>query len=138
MNKKTKIGNSVICMCKQLVDHCTTVPDMICWTNFVISKPFFSSVDAVWSWWSCIYHEFKYTFEEIGLSAFFKAISHYFGFNWPIDVDKLFPLYSFTEFCQLWFGGELGNQQRPTFERILYSKFSLSVLFCLLFILIIS
>ena len=32
--------------------------------NFVISKQFFSAIDAVWSFWSCIYDEFKYTFEE--------------------------------------------------------------------------
>ena len=32
--------------------------------NFVISKQFFSAIDAVWTWCSCIYHQFKYTFEE--------------------------------------------------------------------------
>ena len=32
--------------------------------NFVTSKQFFSAIDAVWSWWSCIYHEFKNIFEE--------------------------------------------------------------------------
>ena len=32
--------------------------------NLVISKQFFSAVDAVWGWGSCIYHEFKYIFEE--------------------------------------------------------------------------
>ena len=51
--------------------------------NFVMSKQFFSAIDAVWSCWSCIYHEFKYTLRKISLSAYFKAISHYFGFNWP-------------------------------------------------------
>ena len=44
---------------------------------------------------------------KISLSAYFKAISHYFGFNRPIDLDK--PLIKI--------GGELGNQQRPTEER---------------------
>ena len=53
-----------ICTFKQLLDHCTTVTHMIWKFNFVISKQFFSAIDAVWSWWSCIYHEFKYTFEE--------------------------------------------------------------------------
>ena len=53
-----------ICAFKQLLDHCTTVTHMIWKINFVISKQFFSAIDAVWSWWSCIYHEFKYTFEE--------------------------------------------------------------------------
>ena len=43
---------------------------------------------------------------KISLSAYFKVISHYFRFNGPIDVDN-------TEF-----GGELGNKQRPTLERI--------------------
>ena len=43
---------------------------------------------------------------KISLGAYFKAISHYFGFNGPIDRS------SFTEF-----GGELGDQQRPTLER---------------------
>ena len=52
------------CTCKQLLDHCTTVTHMIWKINFAISKQFFSALDAVWSWWSCIYHEFKYTFEE--------------------------------------------------------------------------
>ena len=51
----------LICTCKQLLDHCTT---MIRKINFVISKQCFSAIVAVWSWWSCIYHEFKYTFED--------------------------------------------------------------------------
>ena len=53
-----------VCTCQQLLDHCTTVTYMIWKINFVISKQFFSAIDAVWSWWNCIYHEFKYTFEE--------------------------------------------------------------------------
>ena len=53
-----------VCTCQQLLDHCPTVTYMICKINFVISKQFFSAIDAVWSWWNCIYHEFKYTFEE--------------------------------------------------------------------------
>ena len=53
-----------ICTRKQLLDHCTTVTHMIWQINFVTSKQFFSTIDAVWSWWSCFYQEFKYTFEE--------------------------------------------------------------------------
>ena len=44
---------------------------------------------------------------KISLTAYFKAISHYFGFNGPTRCRT-----SFTEF-----GGELGDQQRPTLER---------------------
>ena len=36
-----------ICICKQLLDHCTTVTHMISKNNFVISKQFFSAIDAV-------------------------------------------------------------------------------------------
>ena len=45
---------------------------------------------------------------KISLNANFKVISHYFGFNGPIDVST-----SFTEF-----GEELGNPQRLTLEMI--------------------
>ena len=55
-------------------------------THFVISKQFFSALDAVWSWWSCIYNKFKTHLRKISLSAYFKAISHYFGFNGPTWV----------------------------------------------------
>ena len=54
-----------ICTFKQLlVDHGATMTHKICKINFVKSKQFFSAIDAVWSWWSSIYHEFKRTFEE--------------------------------------------------------------------------
>ena len=36
-----------ICTCKKLLDHCTTVTHMIRKINFVISKQFFSAIDAV-------------------------------------------------------------------------------------------
>ena len=36
-----------ICTCKKLLDHCTTVTHMIVKINFVISKHFFSAIDAV-------------------------------------------------------------------------------------------
>ena len=49
---------------------------------------------------------------KISLSLYFKGISHYFGFNGPIDV-AIIDQTNFTVF-----GGELGNQQRPTLERI--------------------
>ena len=44
--------------------------------NFVISQLFFSAIDAVWSWWSCSYHEFKYILyiRKISISTHFKAI----------------------------------------------------------------
>ena len=56
-------GNSVagvepgLHVCKQLLDHCTTLTHMI-------KKIILSYLFAFWSWCSCIYHEFKYTFEE--------------------------------------------------------------------------
>ena len=51
-----------ICMCNyQLLNHLTTVPIVFWWINFVMFKQFLASIDAVWSWWSCIYHEFKYS-----------------------------------------------------------------------------
>ena len=43
---------------------------------------------------------------EIRLSAYFKAILHYFGFNGPIDLD-IIDQTSCTEFSE-----ELSNQQR--------------------------
>ena len=56
-------------------------------SRFVVSKPFFCAIDAVWSWCrSCFYHEFKDTFErKISLSTYSKNISLYFGFKGPID-----------------------------------------------------
>ena len=51
----------------------TTAPEWHTWfEKFILlyQNNFFSAIDAVWSWWSCIYREFK-------------AISHYFGFNGP-------------------------------------------------------
>ena len=59
--------------CKQLLDHCTTVRRIIWKINFVISKQFFPAIDAVWSCWSCIYHEFKYTFEGNKLKLVFHS-----------------------------------------------------------------
>ena len=50
--------------------------------------------------------------EDFTLSLYFKGISHYFGFNGPIDVAIIDQTSSTV------FGGELGNQQRPTLERI--------------------
>ena len=37
----------LLCTFKQLLDHFTTVTHMICKINFVISKQFFSAIDAV-------------------------------------------------------------------------------------------
>ena len=36
-----------ICTCKKLLDHCTSATHMIYQFNFVISKQFFSAIDAV-------------------------------------------------------------------------------------------
>ena len=50
-DKKTKQRNGsrtrYICTFKQLLDHCTTVRHKIWTINFVISKQFFSAIDAV-------------------------------------------------------------------------------------------
>ena len=48
----------------------------------------------------------KMPWKKISLSAYSKAISHYFGFNGPIETSR-------TEFDR-----ELRNQPRPTLERI--------------------
>ena len=37
----------LLCTFRQLLDHFTTVTHMICKINFVISKQFFSAIDAV-------------------------------------------------------------------------------------------
>ena len=37
---------------------------------------------------SSIYHDFNIYLRKISLSAYIKDISHYFGFNGPIDVDN--------------------------------------------------
>ena len=76
-----------ICTFKQLLDHCTTVTHMIWQINFVISKQFFSVIDAVWSWWSCIYHEFKYTFEEN--SQLKRVFQSYFALFRVQRVDSM-------------------------------------------------
>ena len=39
-NSRTRL----ICTFKKLLDHCTTVTHMICKTNFVISKQYFSAI----------------------------------------------------------------------------------------------
>ena len=47
---------------------------------------------------------------KISLSAYFKAISHYLGVNGPTPCRESIEL-AFE------FGGEFGDQQRPTLER---------------------
>ena len=93
-----------ICTSEQLLLHCTTVTHMIWDINFVIWKQFFSAIDAVWSWWSCIYHEFKYAFEENQLKHVFQS---YFALVPVQRADSMWTIdrTSFTEF-----GGELGDQ----------------------------
>ena len=53
--KKAKRKNSVLKKKKKTVQRNRKQRD---W------KKIFSAIDAVWGWWSCIYHEFKFTFEE--------------------------------------------------------------------------
>ena len=60
---------------------------LICEINFVTSKQFFSAIDAVWSWWSCIYHEFKYTFEEN--SQLKRVFQSYFALFRVQGVDSM-------------------------------------------------
>ena len=54
-------------------DHCT---DNLIKINSV--EVFFSAIHTVWTFWSCIYHEFKDTFEENSSNEYFKTILHYF------------------------------------------------------------
>ena len=51
-NKETEYSfagcrTSFFCTCKQLLDHCTTVPLSFWRSEFVFLKPFFSAIDAV-------------------------------------------------------------------------------------------
>ena len=63
------------------------------------------------SWWSCIYHEFKYAFEENQLKRVFQS---YFALFRVQRADSMWIIdrTSFTEF-----GGAFGDQQRLTLER---------------------
>ena len=56
---------------------------------------------------------FKMPLKKISLSAYSKAISHYFGFNGPIETSR-------TEF-----GGELRNQRRPHSNGLVYEERSI-------------
>ena len=49
---------------------------------------------------------------KISLSSHFKAISHYFGFNGPTRFRES------IERAVTVSGGELGDQQRPSLERM--------------------
>ena len=82
-NSVARSRTRFICTFKQLLDLCTTVTHIIWKINFVISKQFFSAIDTVWNWWSCIYHEFKYTFEEDLLKRVFQSYFSLFRFNGP-------------------------------------------------------
>ena len=44
-----------------------------------VLKAFFSAIHAVWSLWSCIYHEVKEILGKLSLSEYFQAISLYFS-----------------------------------------------------------
>ena len=50
----------------QIRDHCTTwgLYNNYCYAKIIMLEAFLSAVNAVWSWWNWIYHEFKDTFEE--------------------------------------------------------------------------
>ena len=43
------------------------------WFSCIILNSIFPAVNAVWSWWSCVYHEFKDTFEENWLKSVFQS-----------------------------------------------------------------
>ena len=62
----------------QLPDHWALLPLDNSYRITNILKAFFSAIHAVWSLWSCIYHEFKEILRKISLSEYFKAISLYF------------------------------------------------------------
>ena len=43
------------------------------WFRCIILNSIFPAVNAVWSWWSSVYHEFKDTFEENWLKSVFQS-----------------------------------------------------------------
>ena len=53
--------NSDLFTCKDIMFSRESSPGI---SLVFISKQVFSAIDAVWSWWSCICHKYKYTFEE--------------------------------------------------------------------------
>ena len=79
----------------QLLDHCTTVTHMIRKINFVISNktiflchtPLFEAGGAVFTMNSNIH------LRKISLSAYFKAISHYSGFDGPTRYIAIFASF---------------------------------------------
>ena len=62
----------------QLPDHWALLPLDNSYRTINILKAFFSAIHAVWSLWSCIYHEFKEILRKISFSEYFKVISLYF------------------------------------------------------------
>ena len=62
----------------QLLDHWALLPLDNAYRTSNILKAFSSAIHAVWSLWSCIYHEFKEILRKISFSEYFKAISLYF------------------------------------------------------------
>ena len=59
----------------QLPDRRATLPPDNSYRTIIA---FYFAIHAVWSLWSCTYHEFKEILRKISLNEYFKAISHYF------------------------------------------------------------
>ena len=66
--------------------HCHT--HMFGKINLVISKPFFSAMTLFEAGGVVFIINSNIHLRKISLSAYVKAISHYFRFKGPIDVDK--------------------------------------------------
>ena len=62
----------------QLPDHWALLLLDNSYRTIKILTVFFSAIHAIWSFSSCIYHEFEEILRKISLSEYFKAISLYF------------------------------------------------------------
>ena len=62
----------------QLPDHWALLLLDNSYRTIKILTAFFSAIHAIWSLWSCIYHEFKEILRKISLSEHFKVIWLYF------------------------------------------------------------
>ena len=100
-----------ICSCKKLLYHYTTVTHMMWKINVIIIKLFFYAIALFKAGGAVFIINSNIHLRKINLSVCFKAISHYFWFKGPIDVDNRSNYLSA-------FGGELGDQLRRTLERI--------------------
>ena len=63
-----------------------------------VLKAFFSAMHAVWSLWSCVYHEIKEILRKLSLSEYFKAISLYFPclFTLGLNDRSIYELVFFV------------------------------------------